>query len=95
MRTQQRLAYLEPRYWFQILFSKRNHVALEKVLISRPVAGKVEDTPRISCGARIVKMHLRNDGAMSKELSSQPGGAPNGQSWNDLSDKINNDSIKF
>ena len=43
----------------------------------------------------IVKMHLRNDGAMSKEHSSQPGGAPNGQSWNDLSDKINNDSIKL
>ena len=43
----------------------------------------------------IVKMHLRNDGAMSKELRSQPGGAPNGQSWNNLSNKINNDSIKL
>ena len=27
------------------------------------MAGNVKYTPRISCGARIVKMHLRNDGA--------------------------------
>ena len=69
--------------------------ALEKVLIPGLWQGMYKTHRETACGARIVKMHLTTDGAMSMELRSQLGGAPNGQSWNNLSDKINNDSIKL
>lgn len=34
------------------------------------------------------KKKKKKDGSLSKEHRSQPEGAPNGKSWNNLSDKI-------
>ena len=35
---------------------------------------------------------LKKDGGLLKEHRSQPEGVPNDQSWNNLNNKINNDS---
>lgn len=44
-------------------------------------------------GGQKIREYSKNDKGLLMEQKSQAGEAPNGLSWNNLSHKINNDSI--
>lgn len=60
---------------------------LGEITDARTHAGKTEDELGAWCGKGSAR---QIDGDMSKGLRSQPRGAPNGRSWSNLINKINN-----
>lgn len=53
-------------------------------------AGKIQDEPGISCGARKKNSAQRNNGGIFKGHMIQFEEAPNSQTWNNLNNKMNN-----